>query len=164
MLNRLEEVHQLYDKTVPKGEEVFMVIKAHLIIESALIEFVKARTVDADEFHNQIFDGNSPCRNGLGLVLLAQGLSIRDEIPQTHAEIIWPSLKLLNSIRNRLVHELSPDHTKIRAQMRKFCDSVFPEGIWNHESDVNKAFYKSAGLLLSLLHIDRHPLWVEDTI
>lgn len=164
MFEDLDEADRLYEKTVPKGEEVFMVVKAHLIIESALIEFVKARTPDAVEFHKQIINGDSPCRNGLGLVLIAQGLSIRDEVPQTHAHLIWPSLKLLNRIRNKLAHELSPDHTKIQAQMREFCNAVLPAGIWSVESDVNRAFHKCAGYLLSLLHIDQHPLWMEDEI
>jgi len=162
MFEELDEAAALFDRTVPHGEEVFMVLKAHLMIETALVAFVKARTPDAIDFHKQVLGGDSPCRNGFGLILLAQALSMRDEVPQTHADVVWPALKLLNRIRNNLAHELSPDHGKLQRRMHEFCNAVFPKGVESVESDVNRAFHKCAGLLLVYLHIDKHPLWQDD--
>lgn len=157
----LEEAFREFDSRVPHGEEAFMVLKAHLVTERALVEFVRARVADA-EFDTQFLGGDSPCRNGLGLIILAQGLSLRDEVPQTHADIVWPALKMLNRIRNTLAHELDPDSSKVRTRMATFVKLV-DEDMLNIEPDINKAFRKCAGLLVVYLHIDKQPLLASDT-
>ncbi len=162
----LEEVDKVFcnfDTRVPHGEELFMVLKAHLIIEQALVEFVKIRVanIDFNEGDEGFICNNSPCRNGLGLILLAQGLSLRDEAPQSYANIIWPALKLLNSTRNSLAHELDPNSIKLKKKMTKFIE-LFREDMPTTELDVNKAFRSCAGLLVVYLHLDKQPFLTSD--
>lgn len=156
----VEEAFREFDSRVPHGEETFMVLKAHLVAERALVEFVRARVADP-EFDAQFLGRDSPCRNGLGLIILAQGLSLRDELPQAYANIVWPALRMLNHIRNMLAHELDPDSSKLRTKMSKFVGLV-NEDMLNIEPDINKAFRKCAGLLVIYLHIDKKPLLATD--
>lgn len=156
----IEEAYRDFEGRVPHGKESFMVLTAHLIAERALIKFIKSRVTD-ENYETQYFGNDSPCRSGLGLILLAQGLSLRDEIEQTHTDKIWDSLKTLNSLRNKLAHELDPDSLNIQKRMRKFIEQVEP-GMMETENDVNKAFRKSAGLLVILLEIDSEPLTFSD--
>lgn len=156
----LEEANREFNSRVPHGHESYLVLTAHLIAEQALVKFIKAR-VSGSNFEKQFTDDNSPCRSGLGLILLAQGLSLRDEIPQAHAELIWPSLRTLNSLRNRLVHELDPDANDIHKRMKKFITQACPEMLGN-EPNINKAFRECANLVVLYLNIDQQPLSLSD--
>ena len=138
-----------------------MVLKAHLVAERALVAFVKARVPDPQFLKDSLQDKNSPCRSGLGLILLAEGLSLRDEIPQTYARLIWPALKTLNGIRNQLVHELNPDSVNVQKKMRKFIEATLPE-IENSAHNFNQGFHACVKYVVALLAIDTKPLAVDD--
>lgn len=156
-----DEAAQIFDSLVPHGDEAFMVLKAHLVAERALVAFVKARAPSPSFQKDSIQDKNSPCSSGLGLILLAEGLSLRDDIPQTHAHIVWPALKTLNGIRNQLVHELNPDSASVQKKMIKFIKAAVPE-IEDSACNLNQTFHACVKYVVALLAIDRKPLLVDD--
>lgn len=75
-----------FQKLVPFGEEAFMVLRAHLIAERGVWQFIEAR-VQTPKVLEHLKDNNSPVRSGLGAILLAEALSTRDEIPPNFADI-----------------------------------------------------------------------------
>lgn len=155
-----DEADRLFEIHVPYGDEALMVLKAHLIIEQRLIAFINSR-VPPQFAKNAIEDGNSPCRSGLGLILLAEGISLHDEVPQVHASIIWPALKLLNGLRNQLAHELEPDSNKIRSRISKFIEQVAEEVVYK-ERNINQQFRDCVCYVHALIAIDRCPLSYDD--
>lgn len=158
-MEQLDALLREFDARVPHGEEAFMVLKSHLFAERALIEFINARISDP-KFRNEIHTNNN-VRNGSGLIALAQGISLRDDVPHAHADVIWPALRKLNRIRNDLAHILDPDSSTLQDKMRDFVKTVSADMLV-HDSDVNRAFRKAAAILVAYLHIDKEPLSSSD--
>lgn len=156
----LDAEYSELEHLIPYGDEAFMVLKAHLLAEQALVEFVRQRVVDA-KFEKQALEEKSPCSQGIGLILLAHGLSLRDEVPHAHAEVIWSGLRKLNGIRNTLAHELEPNFQKLQHRMGDFINAVCSEML-RTEPNINKAFRKCAIMLVLYLNIDRRPFLVSD--
>lgn len=155
-----EIANGLFESCVPYGDEAFMVLKAHLILEKCLIEFIQTR-VTTDFLKDAIQTRTSPCRSGLGLILLAEGLSLRDEVPQAHAHIVWPALKELNVIRNRLIHDLEPEFDKMQKMIIKFIEKVWANpktpGV-----NINQLFRACVSYVHGLITIDKRPLTYDD--
>jgi hypothetical protein len=72
---------------------------------------------------------------------------------------IWPALYQLNSLRNRLAHELEPDRKKIEKYMRDVSTGL----LGNVTGNLNRDFYHAALLLLAYLGIERQPMTLADT-
>jgi hypothetical protein len=134
-MNEIEHDLDQFDKLVPHGEEAFMVLKAQLLAEHSLSQYVITRI---PSMANEIEDRNSPMRSGLALILLAQALSLRDEIPPTCSEKLWPALKALNSLRNDLAHNLYPNTDKVVNRMQEFIKLVSGEPVASNEN-LNRA-------------------------
>jgi len=150
-----------FNEMVPHGEEAFMVLKSQLFAEHSVVQFVKARVPSMDAV---IQEKNSPVRSGLALILLAEALSLRDEIPPTCSNVLWPALKLLNSLRNDLAHSLYPNTDKIESRMKKFVLLVSGDPVLPTDSlNLNQQFRACAQLVVGYLAIDRQPLTIEDT-
>lgn len=113
-MNEVEQALEMFEKSWPHGEEAFIVLGAHLKAEHSLAQYVAARV---PSMAKDIEDRNSPVRSGLALILLAQALSLRDEIPPACSEKLWPALKALNSLRNDLAHNLYPNTDKVVNRM-----------------------------------------------
>ena len=148
-----------FDSQVPFGEAAFVVLKAHLIAERSLTEYIAARVPTlAQELDHR----NSPVRSGLALILLAEALSLRDEVPPTCGDVLWPALKLLNSLRNDLAHNLYPSTDKTEHRMREFVRVVSGNTVERGEN-INILFRSAARSVISYLSIDRTPLTLSDT-
>lgn len=154
----VEQDIELFEKLVPHGEEAFMVLKAQLLAEHSLAKYIAARV---PSFASEIEDRNSPLRSGLALILLAQALSLRDEVPPTCSEILWPALKGLNSLRNDLAHSLYPNTDKIVNRMQQFVELVMGKPAAPNEN-LNRSFRLCAQTVIGYLAIDREPLTVAD--
>ncbi|MGZ8288207.1 MAG: hypothetical protein ACXW2U_07260 [Telluria sp.] len=89
-MSEMEQDLKTFDVLVPHGEEAFMVLKAQLLAEHSVAQFVAARI---PALMSEIEHPNSPVRSGLALILLAEALSLRDEIPPACGDRLWPALK-----------------------------------------------------------------------
>jgi hypothetical protein len=148
-----------FEEVVPYGEEAFMVLKAQLLAEHSLAQYVDSRV---PSLIKEVQDRNSPVRSGLALILLAQALSLRDEVPPTCSETLWPALKALNTLRNDLAHNLYPNTDKVIGRMRDFVGIVLGEPLGSGEN-LNRQFYLCAKTVVGYLAIDRKPLTLSDT-
>lgn len=161
-MNEMENDLQNFDALVPHGEEAFMVLKAQLLAEHSVAQFVAARVPAS--LMAEIEHPNSPVRSGLPLILLAEALSLRDEIPPTCGDKLWPALKKLNSLRNDLAHSLYPNTDKVTARMKEFVLLASGEPVQPSDKlNLNQQFRLSAQLLVGYLAIDRRPLTISDT-
>lgn len=157
-MNEIEQELEVFEKLVPHGEEAFMVLKAQLMAEHSLAQYVAAR---APSMAKDIEDRNSPVRSGLALILLAQALSLRDETPPACSEKMWPALKALNSLRNDLAHNLYPNTEKVINRMQKFVELVSGEPI-DPDENLNRSFRLCAQVVVGYLAIDRRPMTITD--
>lgn len=158
-MNEVAQELDQFQKLVPHGEEAFMVLRVQLLAEHSLAQYVAARI---PSMVKEIEDRNSPVRSGLSLILLAQALSLRDEIPPTCSDILWPALKALNSLRNDLAHNLYPNTDKIVNRMQEFVKIVSGKPVAPSE-DLNHNFRLHAQAVIGYLAIDRRPLTIADT-
>ena len=161
-MDPIDEAVKTFNAVVPFGEEAFMVLKAHLLAEHHLSAYVGSRIGNPD-FMKEVESRYSPVGSGLGLVLLAQGLSLRDEVPPTCSDVLWPALKELNELRNRLAHELSPNQGTVAKKMGQFIKLVSGTPC-DEGSNLNQIFYACAQTVVAYLVIDRDPMTVEASI
>lgn len=157
-MDAIQEEIQNYERIVPFADEATMVLKAHLLLEQSLWKLIAARIADPALIEG-LRGENSGVRNGKALVQLAQALAARDEVPMNNGDKIWPALYQLNSLRNRLAHELEPDRKKIEKYMRDVSTSL----LGNVTGNLNRDFYHAALLLLAYLGIERQPMTLADT-
>lgn len=157
-MSEFHEDIKTFAELVPHGEESFMVLKAQLFVEHSLAQYVASRVPSmASELQNR----NSPVRCGLALILLAQALSLRDDIPPTCSEKLWPALKTLNSLRNDLAHDLYPNTDRITNRMQDFVRLVSGASV-DPSENLNRLFHMCAQTVVSFLAIDRQPLTIAD--
>lgn len=159
-MNEIQTALAKFEKNVPHGEEAFMVLKAHLLAEYSLLRYVNARIPD-NTLMAEIENEKSPVASGLGLILLAQALSLRDDISPTCSDVLWPALKRLNTLRNKLAHQLHPNHDSIVNHMQEFVRHISGAPCKNGEN-LNLAFYRCAQALIGYLAIDQVPLTEND--
>ena len=158
-MNRIDQINTFFNENVPRGKESFMVLQTHLLMERELLFYVKSRIED-DSLLKEIEDSHSPVGSGLGLILLAQTLSKKDDFPPVSSsmnEDVWGAIKLLNRLRNKLVHILDPDDDGIRKFMKKFVEFVDQRPL-ESEDNINRRFYSSAKRLITFIAIDRYPI------
>jgi hypothetical protein len=158
-MNEMEQDLRIFEELVPHGEESFMVLKAHLLAEHSLAQYVATRV---PSMVKEIEDRNSPVRSGLALILLAQAVSLRDEIPPACSDKLWPALKALNALRNDLAHNLFPNTDKVINRMKEFVHLVSGEPVTPREN-LNRSFRHCAHAVIGYLAIDRHPITIAET-
>jgi hypothetical protein len=157
----MNEAVKKFEAVVPFGEEAFMVLKAHLFAEHHLCAYIGSRVGDP-EFMKEMMSRYSPVGSGLGLILIAQALSFRDEVPPACSDVLWPALKELNELRNYLAHELDPDQSKVSKKMRQFIKLAAGYSC-NEDENLNQVFYASAKMIADFLVLDREPMTIQDT-
>lgn len=151
-MNFVHQEMQLFQDIVPLDDEVAMVLKAHLLLERSLWQFVAVRIGDEDLLKD-LQSENSGVKGGKALIQLAQALGSRDEHPIDNAEKLWPALHELNSLRNKVAHSLEPDRRKVSKHMRHIVKVVLGE----NTNDLQRDFYHAAWLLLGYMGIARQP-------
>ena len=157
-MSDMEQDLKMFEELVPHGEESFMVLKAHLLAEHSLAQYVTTRV---PSIAKEIEDCNSPVRSGLALILLA-ALSLRDEIPPAYSDKLWPALKALNTLRNDLAHNLFPNTDRVINLMKVFVRLVSGEPVAPNEN-LSRSFHVCAQVVIGYLAIDRHPSTIFDT-
>jgi hypothetical protein len=156
-MDAIEHDIATFESLVPRGDEASMVLKAQLILEESLWKFLLAR-LPADLVAS--FRGeNSPVSCGKALIQLAQAVASRDEIPISNDSVVWDALYKVNSLRNKLAHELEPQRKKVVTLMKDVCRLVLKEELSGHPS---RDFYHATLLLVGYLAIDRRPMTMAD--
>lgn len=155
-----DDIHAAFDqfeKHVPYSDAAFLILKAHLVVELHLLEFIRSRVSDG------VFQDISKSREGAYAVriLLARALADRDEIPPQKQNILWPALEQLGTLRNRVAHVLESKGSSLADMMRAFIKKVDPDGeFWNAKigvDELHREFRNAAQSLTSLLVIHREP-------
>lgn len=157
-MSEIDRTQKTFEELVPHYDESIMVLKAQLLAEHFVCKYVAARV---PSMAKEISDRNSPVRSGLALILLAQALSLRDEVPPACSDVLWPALKKLNTLRNELAHKIYPDNDKITRDMTRFVELVGGQKVTSGQN-LNQAFWHAAKLLVDYLEIDKQPLTLAD--
>lgn len=138
-----------------------MILKAHLVIERQVLEFIKERSND------ELFKKIKRIRSYFIIVLFAQSLAERDEIPCENNNIIWSALEKLGNIRNDIAHELEFTGDSLENKMRDFIKTVDYEGkklnLQVTNENLLRCFYYAALSLCGDLEIAKKPLYLSDT-
>ena len=164
MIDALKDAQTQFEKHVPYASAAFLILKAHLVLEARLLEFLKAR------ISPKLFDQVEKQRDFTFYVrvLLAQALAERDDIPPDNAEILWPALQQLGALRNSAAHVLEHEGTSLEDKMRAFVKKVDPSGelfgMVVSEQDLHHTFRDAASYLNSLFAIHREPLLIADEL
>lgn len=148
-----------FQTLVPFADESFMILKAHLLLEQSLWKFLSARL--PKELVTEFRREDSPVSNGKGLIQVAEATAARDEIPIVNTEIIWIALYKINSLRNKLVHELNPERKKVVKYMNDVIKLVVNEAPTDKPSH---DFYLASLILVGYLAIDRNPMTMADAV
>ncbi len=124
MLSNFKNSLEHFERHVPHSNAVLIVLKAHLVVEVRLLEFIKVRVSP------ELFEEIKKSREGSFRVnlLLARALAERDEISLDNAQILWPALEQLGKLRNDSAHILehsgsSFEDTKISGSKATFVES-----------------------------------------
>lgn len=145
-----------FESLVPRADEASMVLKAHLVLEESLWKFLLARLPET--LVRSMQGENSPVSNGKALVQLAQAVAARDEVPITNDAVLWDALYKVNTLRNKLAHELDPERKKVVSLMRDISRLVL-NGVTEHPC---RDFYNATMFLVGYLAIDREPMTMKD--
>ena len=162
MPDDLDLANAQFEAHVPDSDAVFVILKAHLVLEVRLLEFIEARVSP------KLFMEIDRPREGSFQVrlLLARALAERDEIPPDNIDPLWAALEHLGRLRNDVAHTLEHRGTKLHDKMRAFIEKVFPDGTFFsgpiEDKHLNIAFRSAAAYLNSLLAIPRRPLTFAD--
>jgi hypothetical protein len=155
-MNEIEKEIARFEALVPLGDEASMVLKAHLILEESLWQFLAARLPQA--LIESLQGENSPVSSGKALIQLAEAVAARDELPTSNSAVLWTALYKVNSLRNRLAHELEPARKKIVSLMSDISQIVMGH-VTEHPS---RDFYDATKVLVGYLLIDRRPITFQD--
>ncbi len=156
-MDAIERDIATFESLVPRGDEASMVLKAHLILEESLWKFLSARLPEA--LVTSYRGENSPVSSGKALVQLAQAVASLDEIPISNDAVVWDALYKVNSLRNKLAHELEPQRKKVVALMKDVCRLVLKDEPSEYPG---RDFYHATMLLVGYLAIDREPMTMAD--
>lgn len=158
-MDAFEHDMETFKKLVPLGDEASMVLKAHLILEESLWKFLLARLPET--LVTSLRDEDSSVSSGKALVQLARAVASRDEIPISNEATVWDALYKVNSLRNKLAHELEPRRAKVVTLMKEVCRLVLKD---SDAEVLCRDFYFATLLLVGYLAIDREPMTVSDAI
>lgn len=163
-MDNMQSALDQFESHVPYSSEAFMVLKAHLVIEMRLLEFIKAR------ISSLLYEEIEKQREGAFQVrlLLARALAERDEIPPDNQEILWPALAQLGRLRNDVAHLLEHKGTSLQDKMADFIRKVDPSGnIFCNEipaNELHRSFHQAANYLNALFAIHCDPLLLADEL
>ena len=164
MIDNIQEAEKQFEAHVPYSSAAFLVLKAHLVIEMRLLEFLKARM--SPDLYLEVErprEGSFQVR-----LLLARALAERDEIPPANTEILWPALEQLGKLRNDVAHLLEHKGKSLEDKMRVFVQKVDPTtellGKKISQEELHRTFRAAAYYLNSLFAIHREPLLIADEL
>ncbi len=162
LLDEFKVTQEQFDKHVPCADAAFLILKAHLVIEVQLLEFIKSRvTPDLFKEINKPGEGSFYVR-----LLLAQALAGRDEIQNYKIDLILKALYTLNNLRNSVAHVLEFNNDSITDRMKNFINEIDPDGELREQKLTSNnlliEFREAAKYLCMTLALAKNPLKSED--
>ena len=164
LLDEFEVTHKQFNKHVPFADEVFLILKAHLVIEVHLLEFIKSRVT-----HDLFKEINKPGEVSFYVkLILAQAIAGRDEIQHENIDLVWKALYTLNNLRNSIAHNLEFNSDSITDRMKNFINEIDPIGELRKQKLTSDnlliEFRKAAKYLCVKLALAKNPLKFEDEL
>jgi hypothetical protein len=86
-----------------EADDVLIILKGQLLIEKRVREFIYSRMQNPDAFQRERFTA-SQC------IAIGESMCLKNPEP----EWLWKQIKELNTIRNKLAHNLEPEHIEKR--------------------------------------------------
>lgn len=151
-----------FEEQVPYDNEALLILKAHLVLEVRLLEFIRSR------ISSELYDKIARPREGAYQVrlLVARALAERDEIAIETNDILWNSLEKIGKIRNDIAHILEHKGTSLQDKMQNFVKIVDPTGELTTNNitpkNLNITFWWAANYINSLLAAHCDPLSIDD--
>lgn len=137
---------------MPVGDEPSLaVLKAHLLVEEQLWGVVSARLASRGELFSRFEKRFQYSRD---VALIAEALVPSDDVEFHDAQWVWIAIEKLNSVRNRLAHELEPAGVKERMTDLVNCASSSQELTGELRID----FYLAVFLICQTLEQLRQPV------
>jgi len=164
MFEDIDAARDMFHRHVPFSDAAFLVLKAHLVVELHLLDFIRTRVSEAVYKEvEKVREGSFSVR-----VLLARALADRDEIPPQKQNVLWPALQQLGSLRNLVAHTLEPNGSSLADKMSDFIKKVDPDSEFSNakvgDDELHRTFRDAAFLLTSLLTIHREPYLLADEL
>jgi hypothetical protein len=138
---QLSERARKTDQHIDKETDITIIIlKGHLLVEETLSEILKYTLKESNpmtiKIHNMMF---------------AQKANLVWALKHDKIKLnIWPSLKRLNTIRNKMAHSLEPSD----------IDSLIEDFVKSVEKDWNDSYH----LKLEVLDLKSAIIWIESTL
>jgi hypothetical protein len=134
---RAQKIGQHINK---ETDTTIIILKGHLLVEETLSEILKYTLKESNpmtiKIHNMMF---------------AQKANLVWALKHDKIKLnIWPSLKRLNTIRNKMAHSLEPSD----------IDSLIEDFVKSVEKDWNDSYY----LKLEVLDLKSAIIWIESTL
>lgn len=150
-----------FQNHVPVSDIILTILKAHLVIERTLLEYINERVDD------EVYDEIEKQQNGsyYTRVIVARALSCRDEFQSSNNDIVWPALKELGSLRNAIAHNLEHKGSSLEDKIKNFINKVDKDGkmlgLKVTNENLLQTFWYAALALNSYLAIDKEVLTPE---
>jgi hypothetical protein len=141
---------------MPVGDDpTLAVLKAHLLVEEQIWAVVSARLGLSEKLLAQF---ESRFQSSRDIALIAEALVPPNDVAFYEVEWIWTAIERLNSLRNRLAHELEPSGVKEGMADLVKCVSS-PEEC---TEDLRIDFYLAAFTICERLEKLRRPIDATD--
>lgn len=153
--NSEAEPFQRFMEHMPlEGDPSLVVLKAHLLMEEQLWSVISARL----RLHEDLLAKfKRQFQSSRDIALIAEALISEQDTSFHGAEWIWNAVEKMNSLRNRMAHDLEP--VGVEGKMVDVADCV----LQSHErTDPRTDFYVAAFQVCSALSSLRRPVDPSD--
>ena len=155
------EAERAFDIHVPHSDATALILKAHLLLERALLQFIGSRvpSLIADQIKTDLAF-TFPVK-----VTMAQAVAHHDFQKIEAPQVIWPALLLINNLRNQVAHNLEHVGSSLEDKMSNFVSVVDPEHeIWGtqYRSHLYWIFREATMRLYFLLNLSKSPITESD--
>ena len=156
------EAEREFNLHVPHSDATGLVLKAHLLLERALVQFIGNRVPSsiADQVKKGL-EFTFPVK-----VAMAQAVAHHDFQKIEAPEIIWPALLAINKLRNQVAHNLEHVGSSLEDKMSNFVGVVDPEGrTWGRQYRSHHLYWvfrEATMRLYFLLDLSSKPITESD--
>jgi len=152
--SHFEEMLEQFDKHMPyDGDYNLSILKGHLLVQERLWGILKRRLPN----HDVLANSTKPIEF-YTLMLFAQALVQHEDAEINNAAWIWKAVTGLNSLRNKIAHNL--EYSGLLDKMQD-VSSLVPEQLSNDQDIVQKFYYACAQMCTALTSLEVPIDWTE---
>ncbi len=137
------------------GEPSLVVLKAHLLVEEQLWALIYARLGMNEDLLARF---KKRFQSSADIALIAEALVSEEDVAFHEAHWLWKAIEKLNSVRNRLAHDLEPVGVEDKMADLVSCVSTSQE----RTSDLRIDFYMAAFQICQSLESLHRPVDATD--